>query len=295
MPWRRQLAQAFSRLGSEVTIVDQAGRLLSGEDPDAARARCHGSGEHSCGPCRRGRHLRHHRARNLGDRRRDVARWSDVDGRAHGVVAAASACRSPRLRPPMKAEKRVLTRVTFCDPEVAQVELTEAEAAERGGRVAVLPLERVDRAITAGQTAGFIKLIAGPRPVLRSLAGGVLLGATIVASTAVSSDSSTACRPAPHRARRRHASVRYRGRRSARARSLGRGARGHDAPKRYAKRAVAGPPQRGAGGGTPPGGDAGQVERPNQEIRVGTATQREREPAGLVRGDGQVVSCEQTR
>lgn len=69
--------------------------------------------------------------------------------------------------------------VTFTDPEVAQIGITEA-AAPRGARVAFVPMTAVDRAITAGRTEGFVKLIAGPRPVLRNAGGGVLLGATIV-------------------------------------------------------------------------------------------------------------------
>ncbi|MGH3737798.1 MAG: dihydrolipoyl dehydrogenase family protein [Micromonosporaceae bacterium] len=74
--------------------------------------------------------------------------------------------------------------VTFTDPEVARVGVTEAEAAARGGRVAYLPMAEMDRAITAGATDGYVKLIAGPRPVLRHLGGGRVLGATIVAARA---------------------------------------------------------------------------------------------------------------
>ncbi len=74
--------------------------------------------------------------------------------------------------------------VTFCDPEIARVGLTEGEAAEAGGRVAFVPMSEVDRAIAAGRTEGFVKLIAGPRPLLRGSGGGRLLGATIVAPRA---------------------------------------------------------------------------------------------------------------
>jgi len=74
--------------------------------------------------------------------------------------------------------------VTFCDPEIARVGLTEAEAAKAGGRVAFVPMSEVDRAIAAGRTEGFVKLIAGPRPLLRGTGGGRLLGATIVAPRA---------------------------------------------------------------------------------------------------------------
>jgi pyruvate/2-oxoglutarate dehydrogenase complex dihydrolipoamide dehydrogenase (E3) component len=69
--------------------------------------------------------------------------------------------------------------VIFTDPEVAQVGITEAEAPRRA-RVALLPMTSVDRARIAGRTEGFVKLIAGPRPVLGNTGGGKLLGATIV-------------------------------------------------------------------------------------------------------------------
>jgi pyruvate/2-oxoglutarate dehydrogenase complex dihydrolipoamide dehydrogenase (E3) component len=59
--------------------------------------------------------------------------------------------------------------------------MTEAAAAAVGGRVAYLPMREVDRSIVAGRTEGFVKLIAGPRPVFRNLGGGRLLGATVVA------------------------------------------------------------------------------------------------------------------
>ncbi|MGH8995448.1 MAG: dihydrolipoyl dehydrogenase family protein [Acidimicrobiales bacterium] len=74
--------------------------------------------------------------------------------------------------------------VTFCDPEVARVGMREPEAAGRGGRVAMVTMAEVDRAVAAGRPEGFVKLIAGPRSVLRWVGGGRLLGATIVAPRA---------------------------------------------------------------------------------------------------------------
>lgn len=119
----------------------------------------------------------------------------DVTGRlpfthaadAMGRVAAGNALQS--RRPPgawrrSKYDPRATPWVTFTDPEVARVGITEPEAATRGGRVAYLPLDEVDRALTAGRTDGFIKILAGPRPVLRSVGGGQILGATIVAERA---------------------------------------------------------------------------------------------------------------
>jgi pyruvate/2-oxoglutarate dehydrogenase complex dihydrolipoamide dehydrogenase (E3) component len=79
----------------------------------------------------------------------------------------------------------VIPCVTFTDPEIAHVGMTEADAvAVHGSRVAFLPMAEVDRAIVSTHTAGFVKLIAGPRPALRGLGGGRVLGATIVASRA---------------------------------------------------------------------------------------------------------------
>jgi len=73
---------------------------------------------------------------------------------------------------------------TFTSPEVARIGMTEAEAAACGGRVAELPMSEMDRAITDGRTDGFVKLIAGPKPITRNLFGGRMLGATIVAPRA---------------------------------------------------------------------------------------------------------------
>ena len=56
----------------------------------------------------------------------------------------------------------VVPRVTFTDPAVASVGLTEAQARERGIDVAVttLPMSYVPRAIAARDTRGLIKLVA---------------------------------------------------------------------------------------------------------------------------------------
>lgn len=69
----------------------------------------------------------------------------------------------------------VLPRVTFCDPEVAQVGKTEAEArAERPADVVVRswPIEREDRAVCDDDLDGILKIITTRK--------GTILGATIV-------------------------------------------------------------------------------------------------------------------
>jgi pyruvate/2-oxoglutarate dehydrogenase complex dihydrolipoamide dehydrogenase (E3) component len=65
--------------------------------------------------------------------------------------------------------------VTFSSPEVARVGLTVAEARRRFGpriRVRTQPHSEVDRAVTAGATAGFARLVGDPK--------GRLVGATVV-------------------------------------------------------------------------------------------------------------------
>ncbi len=74
---------------------------------------------------------------------------------------------------------RVVPRVTFTDPAVASVGLTETQARERGIAVTVskLPMAYVPRAIAARDTRGFIKLVADETTKL-------LVGAHILAPEA---------------------------------------------------------------------------------------------------------------
>ena len=98
-----------------------------------------------------------------------------------GRTAALNALRWP-LRLRFHAGR--VPWVTFTSPEVARVGMSEADAVAHGGQVAYLPMSAVDRAVAAGRTEGFIKIIAGPRTLTRNLAGGKILGATIVAPRA---------------------------------------------------------------------------------------------------------------
>lgn len=77
-----------------------------------------------------------------------------------------------------RADYRAVPRVTFSDPELAQVGLNEAEAvgAGRPARAWSYEFAELDRAITDRRRDGFVKLIATPR--------GRLLGATIVGAGA---------------------------------------------------------------------------------------------------------------
>lgn len=98
-----------------------------------------------------------------------------------GRIAARNAFKSIGLS---RFETQAIPWVTFTDPEVARVGISESEAATIGAKVAYLPLKSVDRAVIANRTEGFVKLIAGSRPLLGNAGGGKLIGATIVAPRA---------------------------------------------------------------------------------------------------------------
>jgi pyruvate/2-oxoglutarate dehydrogenase complex dihydrolipoamide dehydrogenase (E3) component len=237
-----ELAQAFARFGSQVTVIEAAARLLPTADPEASQvvAEVFGtegitmrigaaaatvtrnekkvvlvlaSGEGITADrllVATGRHpvtgdlgLEAARVqvdqrgyivtdRHLATTARGIYAAGDVTGRmpfthaafAMGRLAASNALRRP-WSPPGTFRTAAIPWVVFTDPEVAQVGLTEAEAAtQAGARVAWLPVREADRAVTAGRTEGFVKIIAGRRRVLGSAGGGRILGATIVAARA---------------------------------------------------------------------------------------------------------------
>jgi pyruvate/2-oxoglutarate dehydrogenase complex dihydrolipoamide dehydrogenase (E3) component len=79
-------------------------------------------------------------------------------------------------------DDRVVPWVTFTEPEIAHVGLTEQQAAEQHGeqvRVSIVFDTAGDRARTAGETDGFVKLIAVPGKV-GGMALGKLVGMTVV-------------------------------------------------------------------------------------------------------------------
>ncbi len=235
-----ELAQAFARLGSKVTVVEAADRLLPREDPDASRVIANVFGRDGIdvrtstrvdrvttkadtpatlhladGTTVTAEHLlvavgrtpitddldpdaagirldeRGHIVTDdrLATTAPGVYAAGDVTGRmlfTHaafemGRIATGNALTRGRRR---RYRPDATPRVTFTDPEVASVGVTEGAAAAGGAGVAYLPMAEMDRAITADAPDGFIKLIAGPRPVLRNLGGGRIVGATIVAARA---------------------------------------------------------------------------------------------------------------
>ena len=91
-----------------------------------------------------------------------------------GSAHAGLVVRAALFRLPARLDYAALPRVTFTDPELAQVGPTEAEARAAGHAVTVLrwPLEDNDRARCERRTAGMVKLV---------VKGGRVLGAGIAA------------------------------------------------------------------------------------------------------------------
>lgn len=82
------------------------------------------------------------------------------------------------FRLPIKVRRDLVPRVTYTDPELGQVGLTEAEARDRGLSPAVQswPYRDNDRAWTERRTEGLVKLVLGRR--------GKLLGAGVAGAKA---------------------------------------------------------------------------------------------------------------
>lgn len=208
-----ELAQAFRRFGSEVTIVELADRLLPLDEPEAGELvadvlRAEGIDvrlgttelpEHDVLLVATGRRpvlpaglelARDERGYVKVDDRcrtslRHVFAAGDVTGglqfthvASHEGMVAGKNAAGQRAR----TDERVVPWITFLDPEVAHVGLTEAEARERhrGVEVYTFPMAHVDRARIVERPVGFVKLVSARRPVLGRLGGGVLVGAQVV-------------------------------------------------------------------------------------------------------------------
>jgi len=91
---------------------------------------------------------------------------------------AAIVLRNILFRLPAKVDTRAVPWVTYTDPELAHVGLSEAAARQAHGKIRILrwPFAENDRAQAERRTDGFIKVIATPR--------GKILGASMVGAHA---------------------------------------------------------------------------------------------------------------
>jgi pyruvate/2-oxoglutarate dehydrogenase complex dihydrolipoamide dehydrogenase (E3) component len=110
-------------------------------------------------------------------------------GDEQGRLAAGNAFAGNRVLPgfaggPTAFDGSAVPWVTFTDPEVGRVGMTEQEAFDSYGdraRVAVVTLDEMDRPRTAAHTDGYIKVIAGPRRVVSHQLLDRVVGMTAVA------------------------------------------------------------------------------------------------------------------
>jgi pyruvate/2-oxoglutarate dehydrogenase complex dihydrolipoamide dehydrogenase (E3) component len=86
--------------------------------------------------------------------------------------------RNALFRLPVKVDDDLIPRVTFTDPELAHVGLTETQARDRGHTIRILrwPFLENDRAQTEREVGGHIKIVTNRT--------GRILGATIVGANA---------------------------------------------------------------------------------------------------------------
>ena len=226
-----ELGLAFGRLGSHVTIVEIADRLLPREEPEVGmllaerfaaegisvrtgaaarrvdasglvvadggsrdeqvlgydrllvatgrRARTAGVGLDRAG-VRTGEHGELVLDRRLRTTARGVYAAGDITGELPFTHVASYQAGVATLNAlfwlPRKVSYRAVPWVTFTDPEVARVGLTEAQARARWGRqarTARFDYAGSDRALAAGRAYGFAKLVGDPK--------GRLVGATVAA------------------------------------------------------------------------------------------------------------------
>lgn len=236
-----EMAQAFTRLGSRVTVIDALGSLLSREDPEIAemaesllrqegidfllgatvrqvsdagaavrlsvtangqplslegdalligtgrKPNVDGLGLEAAGVKveKNGIVVDDHLRTTAGD----VYAAGDVTGgylfthvaAYQGRIAAENA-----VGKRSKANYRVVPWVTFTDPEIAHVGLTEPEARRkhRDVRVVRLPYGAIDRAVIDGDAEGMIKVVVGRKPILGWTGGGEILGAHLIGAHA---------------------------------------------------------------------------------------------------------------
>ncbi|MEO9827120.1 MAG: FAD-dependent oxidoreductase [Paracoccaceae bacterium] len=127
--------------------------------------------------------------------------FTHVAGYHAGVII-----RSMLFGLPSKAKTDHIPWVTYSDPELAQVGLTEAEALKRHGKMAVtvarFEYDENDRAIAQGKTAGFIKvMVVKGRPVGATIVGdqaGELIGVWALAIANKLKMSAVAAMVAPY-------------------------------------------------------------------------------------------------
>ena len=117
--------------------------------------------------------------RSLRSSNKRVHAVGDVAGRGQFTHLAGShaalVVRRALFAMPINADSLVVPRVTYTDPELAAVGISEADAIKAHGdsvRIVQIPMEENDRAQAEGDTRGFAKLVTSK--------SGKVLGVTMV-------------------------------------------------------------------------------------------------------------------
>jgi pyruvate/2-oxoglutarate dehydrogenase complex dihydrolipoamide dehydrogenase (E3) component len=162
------LGKSYSVEGSHVLLAMGRAANVEGLDLDAAGI------AHS----ERGIRV----TRGLLTTNRRVYAIGDVTGEAEYAHAAECQARAAVMnalfRVPVRTHPETMPRVTFTDPELAHVGMTEETARRRHGRIAIVrwPYSENVRAHAEHETAGFLKVIASK--------SGQILGAGLVGARA---------------------------------------------------------------------------------------------------------------
>jgi pyruvate/2-oxoglutarate dehydrogenase complex dihydrolipoamide dehydrogenase (E3) component len=209
-----ELAQAFARLGTRVTVVESGPQILPREDPDASAViasalAADGVDVKTGASVRSARELtddatlvvvgRRANVETLGLERAGIA-WDDAGVRVDAVMrttnprvyAAGDVASRFKFTHAADAMARLVIQnalffgrkrsdalaipwCTFTSPEIASVGVNSSAAAAQGGRTVTVPLADVDRAVVDAISGGFVRIHHDRDRIL---------GATIVAPAA---------------------------------------------------------------------------------------------------------------
>jgi len=170
-PFGDRVQVVFARAGQSYTLDGSHLMLATGRRPNIEKLNLDGAG------------IRHDRAgikvdKGLKTSNKRVYAIGDVIGELQFTHVAnyhaSVVIKNALFRLPTKVNNDILPRVTFTDPELAQVGLTEDEARKRHGDIHVYrwPFADNDRAQAERATDGFVKVITTKR--------GKILGASMV-------------------------------------------------------------------------------------------------------------------
>jgi pyruvate/2-oxoglutarate dehydrogenase complex dihydrolipoamide dehydrogenase (E3) component len=175
-----QVKRGRTRLAVELEVAEQGGKnsveVLGGSDLLVASGRLpviEGLGLEAAGIASSPSGITVDR--RLRTTNKNVYAIGDVTGSTQAAgYHAELVIRHSLFRMPVKVDPNAIPRVTFTDPEIARVGMSEVQARQRVRRIRVLrwPYRENDRALADRQTTGHIKVITDK--------SGRILGATIV-------------------------------------------------------------------------------------------------------------------